>query len=101
MNCRILKKDAFRIVGLCTRKPMRMDDCFEKTALFWQQLHAQIWAAIRSGSPKMILTTQRYFGTANGNQYGIPASSRNVVRNAFNETARDIYNLAGIFQNIQ
>ena len=80
---------------------MSMDDCFEKTALFWQQLHAQIWAAIRSGSPKTILTTQRYFGTANWNQYGIPASSRNVVRNAFNETARDIYNLAGIFQNIQ
>ena len=69
---------------------MRMDDCFEKTALFWQQLHAKIWAAIRSGSPKTILTTQRYFGTANWNQYGIPASSRNVVRNAFNETARDI-----------
>ena len=67
-----------------------MDDCFEKTALFWQQLHAKIWAAIRSGSPKTILTTQRYFGTANWNQYGIPASSRNVVRNAFNETARDI-----------
>ena len=80
---------------------MSMDDCFEKTALFWQQLHAQIWAAMRSGSPKTILTTQRYFGTANGNQYGIPASSRNVVRNAFNETARDIFNLAGIFQNIQ
>lgn len=67
-----------------------MDDCFEKTALFWQQLHAKIWAAIRSGSPKTILTTQRYFGTANGNQYGIPASSRNVVRNAFNETAQNI-----------
>ena len=45
---------------------------------------------MRSGSPKTILTTQRYFGTANWNQYGIPASSRNVVRNAFNEATQNI-----------
>lgn len=45
---------------------------------------------MRSGSPKTILTTQRHFGTANWNQYGIPASSRNVVRNAFNEATQNI-----------
>lgn len=33
--------------------------------------------------------TERYFGTANWNQYGVPESSRKAVRNAFDAVLRD------------
>ena len=41
MNYKIVKKDAFRIVGSSVKEPMTMEDCFEKVPVFWAQLHKE------------------------------------------------------------
>lgn len=38
MNYKIVKKDAFRLVGFATHEPMTMEDCFEKAAAFWAEV---------------------------------------------------------------
>lgn len=43
MNYRIEKRDAFRIVGVGTREPMTMEDCFDKVPQFWQKVGREGW----------------------------------------------------------
>ena len=38
MNYKIVKKEAFRIVGYSTKEPMTMEDCFEKVPVFWESV---------------------------------------------------------------
>ena len=49
MNFKIVKKDAFRIVGYRTEEAMTMEDCFEKIPKFWQSI------AQRGGIEKLCL----------------------------------------------
>ena len=43
MNYRIEKKGPIRIVGVCTKEPMTMEDCFEKIPVFWEKIHRENW----------------------------------------------------------
>ncbi len=43
MNYRIDKREAFRIVGVGTKEPMTMEDCFEKVPQFWGRIHQEGW----------------------------------------------------------
>lgn len=41
MNFRIVNKESFRIAGFATHEAMTMEDCFEKTPLFWRKVTAE------------------------------------------------------------
>ena len=43
MDYRIEKKASFRIVGIGTKEPMTMEDCFEKVPVFWEKIYAENW----------------------------------------------------------
>lgn len=43
MNYRIEKKGPIQIVGVSTKEPMTMEDCFEKVPQFWSKVYEQGW----------------------------------------------------------
>ncbi len=60
MNFRIIKKEAFRVVGYATHEAMTMEDCFEKTPLFWKKVIdgggiEKLSALLSKGEPEGIL----------------------------------------------
>lgn len=60
MNFRIVNKESFRIVGFATHEAMTMEDCFEKTPLFWRKVTAEggiqkLRALFEGKEPKGIL----------------------------------------------
>ena len=60
MNYKIVKKDAFRIVGYALREPMTMEECFERIPKFWQSVAAsggigKLYALMKGGEPNGIL----------------------------------------------
>ena len=60
MEYRIEKKGPMRVVGIGTKEPMTMEDCFVKVPLFWQQVHNQGWvpricALMDGSSPQGLL----------------------------------------------
>lgn len=60
MNYKIEKKESFRIVGICTKEPMTMEDCFEKTSKFWEKAYSdnsikKICELVGDSNPKGLL----------------------------------------------
>lgn len=60
MNYKIEKKESFRIVGICTKEPMTMEDCFEKTSKFWEKAYSdnsikKICELVDDSNPKGLL----------------------------------------------
>lgn len=60
MNYKIIKKEAFRVVGFRNTEPMTMEDCFEKMPRVWEDFYAKdgikrLEALMHGKEPKGIL----------------------------------------------
>lgn len=60
MNCRIIKKEAFRVVGFRNSMPMTMENCFELMPQVWKEFHEnngaeRLSAIMRDNEPRGIL----------------------------------------------